>query len=395
MKLSHREYLFGIGIAAIMLGLLVYGWRSQRPSFPDNHLTIMREKNNHSPKTVTIHCWSGNQLKNEQKTIVWSSSPQEWVTNLVQAWLSMMDEEELLAHPCALQSATVSLAEREIFISFDRSPLSSAWSTYDALMTLESLLQTLRDNDIKITHIRFLENHQPLQDNHLDFSKPWPLEGFLNQTKQQLPQPSYGSNKRCVIIIDPAGDATVTGRIIDDSFERGITLQYAQSLQKSLQQELPHATITVARLPGEQVEPFRNAILANRLPADLYISINCYAETQQPARCLIAYSRWHQFDDTVATKPSLSLIPYYDAYKISIQQSCLAAQLLKTTAEQQKNSGYTYQVAGIPCKNLAGITVPALSLEFGLSTRNGWQTMAPAMAHALVPVIETLLAMKD
>jgi hypothetical protein len=45
---------------------------------------------------------------------------------------------------------------------------------------IEGLLKTLRENDIKIQRIHFLLHHQPLVDYHLDFSHPWPLEGFLN-----------------------------------------------------------------------------------------------------------------------------------------------------------------------------------------------------------------------
>lgn len=36
------------------------------------------------------------------------------------------------------------------------------------------------------------------------------------------------------LMIDPAGDAKHAGRVIEDSFERGITLQCAEKLKKML-----------------------------------------------------------------------------------------------------------------------------------------------------------------
>jgi N-acetylmuramoyl-L-alanine amidase len=390
MKINFIGYIAGM---CLFLGMGIYVWRYQLPKLYSDPVNIAHR--NHSSQTVTISCWSQGQYKNEQKTLLWSSSACEGIAQLIQAWLSFMDEEEQLAHPCFLQAVSISSSGGEAFISFDRSPLSSSWSTYNSLMTLESLLKTLRDNGIKIGSYRFLENHQSLQDNHLDFSKSWPLEGFLEQSEQPISSKYDTPHKPCIIVIDPAGDATTVGRIIDDSFERGITLSYAQALQKALQQELPKATITVARLPGEQVEPLRNAILANRLGADLYISVNFYAEKEHSPHCFIAYNRWHPLQDSITSKPSLSFVPYYEAYKFSIQRSSLAAYFLQNILTQQNNSGYIYKVAGIPCKNLAGVTVPALNIEIGISNKDDWKNVTKPIAHALIPVIANLVAMKE
>ena len=40
------------------------------------------------------------------------------------------------------------------------------------------------------------------------------------------------------LMLDPAGDAQYPGRIIDDSFERGITLQCVEELQRVIRQTL-------------------------------------------------------------------------------------------------------------------------------------------------------------
>jgi hypothetical protein len=66
-------------------------------------------------------------------------------------------------------------------LSFDRSPFPTEWTTYEQWMWIESLLKTVRDNDIRIQRIRFLVHHQELIDYHLDFSNPWPIIGFAGR----------------------------------------------------------------------------------------------------------------------------------------------------------------------------------------------------------------------
>src|SRR5579859_5868722 len=68
------------------------------------------------------------------------------------------------------------------------------------------------------------------------------------------------------IMLDPAGDAQITGRIIDDSYERGITLQLCEDIKKQLEADHPKNTrIVLTRFPGETIDPLQNANFANRL----------------------------------------------------------------------------------------------------------------------------------
>ena len=71
-------------------------------------------------------------------------------------------------------------------------------------------------------------------------------------------------------MLDPAGDAQYPGRIIDDSFERGITLQCVEELQRAITRQFPHVRVVLTRFPGETCQPLQNAHFANRLDVDLY-----------------------------------------------------------------------------------------------------------------------------
>src|SRR5579872_1728748 len=67
------------------------------------------------------------------------------------------------------------------------------------------------------------------------------------------------------IMLDPAGDAQYPGRIIDDCFERGITLQLAEQLSTVIAQRFPSIRVVITRQPGETRQPLQHANFANRL----------------------------------------------------------------------------------------------------------------------------------
>ena len=69
------------------------------------------------------------------------------------------------------------------YISFDRSIAAKNESTYDAWMRVEGLLKTIRAANLGISRVNFFVHHQPLVDAHLDFSKSWPIHGFVNAEK--------------------------------------------------------------------------------------------------------------------------------------------------------------------------------------------------------------------
>jgi hypothetical protein len=79
----------------------------------------------------------------------------------------------------SLQSAMLSPAQHELYISFTRNPLEKEKSIQEKWLFIEGLLKTIRENGLMLQAIHFLVQHQPLNDPHLDFSKPWPLQGFL------------------------------------------------------------------------------------------------------------------------------------------------------------------------------------------------------------------------
>ena len=187
------------------------------------------------------------------------------------------------------------------------------------------------------------------------------------------------------IMLDPAGDAKTTGRIIDDSFERGIALQYVQRLKQALEEQIPSIHITITRLPGETVTELQNAHFANRMAVDLYISIHFFNEDKViPRVYLYTYA---QYDDSELRKIDLSFYRYDQAHLLNHVTTQKAADLFCEVFTQNKYkkklscSSCTYS---LPFKPLVGIKVPALAFEIGLKNKDDWRHFIDPLCEGLI-----------
>lgn len=134
-------------------------------------------------KEITCYKWHATAWQEEQCLCLWSEKKETNIKQLITVWLPSLESEHTTHIPkTTVQAVALNQAEHHAFISFDRNPLPQEGPFYLKLMWIEGLLKTMRDNSIALQSISFLHNHQILQDTHLDFSQPWPLSGFLNQS---------------------------------------------------------------------------------------------------------------------------------------------------------------------------------------------------------------------
>ncbi len=195
------------------------------------------------------------------------------------------------------------------------------------------------------------------------------------------------------LMIDPAGDAQYTGRIIDDSLERGLTLQFAEKLKYILENHYPFLRVILTRFSEETLEPLQNAVFANRLNIDFYISIHFYYQPEGISQVYIyqfLYNPIHDF----GYKPSrvLSWQSYNFAYLPTIQYSKQLGLLFKK-ALSASSTHYNYAVRdffGLPFKPLIGIQAPALALEIGLKNKDDWLRFIDPCLTSLDPLLITL-----
>lgn len=179
--------IFGATFFAIQNDYIIF-------RFPKKNITIELNNNLSTKKTIKIFYWNNTKWINENVDILISGKLDEDISKIINAWLNLLDEERII-EKISLQTALISDFSNELFLSFDRNIINEEHSTYQKLMLIESLLKTLRNNVIsitptnidntqelektgKISKINFLVHHKTMQDPHLDFSNPWPIEGY-------------------------------------------------------------------------------------------------------------------------------------------------------------------------------------------------------------------------
>ena len=130
-------------------------------------------------KQVTLFFWHNDMWNSEKIELIWFEDSAQNIHTILNKLLTLMHEDHMVHKKIQIQSVLVSNTE-QAYISFDRNPLLKDATLYAKWVLMESLLKTIRENNIPISSVWFLVNHQPLQDTHLDFSNAWPINGFLN-----------------------------------------------------------------------------------------------------------------------------------------------------------------------------------------------------------------------
>lgn len=170
--------LIKIALVCVILGLLVAsltrGWIIiQLPTrFTNPQSKALAEQHSCTFWLHTAHGWH-----KEEQACVWPHDTTAALQSLMQSWVTLSNEEKN-AKPLNLISTLVS-DEHIAYISFEQSPFSSEQSTHSRWLFVESILRTVRENIPQITSVMLLVNHKQIIDRCLDFSKPWPTQGFL------------------------------------------------------------------------------------------------------------------------------------------------------------------------------------------------------------------------
>ena len=129
-------------------------------------------------KTLNLFFWKDNRWHKDEIYVLWSKNINQNIFQIINNWLSLIDEEQIINRKISLQSSSVE--NYTLYLSFDNNPFSEDFSTRKKLMIIESLLKTLRESKIEINQIYFLVHHEVIEDAHLDFSNAWPINGFLS-----------------------------------------------------------------------------------------------------------------------------------------------------------------------------------------------------------------------
>ena len=191
-------------------------------------------------------------------------------------------------------------------------------------------------------------------------------------------------------MLDPAGDAKHTGRKIDNTFERGITLQCVQKLKAKLEAYDPAIKAVLTRSAGEVVQGLQHANFANRMPIDLYVSIHCFQDMGiKPKLYMYQFSN-NNTSLTNSVLPDLAFYTYDYAYLFSYATTCAWAGIMYNILKQEPFARF-FDVSdpiSFPFKPLIGIKAPAIALELGLKTKNDWQNYIEPIAQSIKTIID-------
>lgn len=205
--------------------------------------------------------------------------------------------------------------------------------------------------------------------------------------------PFFGRPKQeriVTIMFDPAGDAQHTGRKIDDTFERSVTLIFAQELKESLEKAYPSIQVVLTRNAGETVTSLQNANFANRLNVDLFLSINFYQETSVKPKAYLYNFSYN--DDFITQKNELSFCRYDQAHLFNYPTTRQYGLIIKQEMESDPYKALfeCIQLNKAPIKPCIGIKSPAIALEAGLHKADDWQLYIDPLTASLKPIIEKL-----
>ncbi len=177
----NNRTAFYISLASGIIGMLYFAFAHEWLIIqsPFDITTISNTGHLVVKKNLRLIYWQHDQWKHETQEILWTHDLGKNIYQTINAWLTVLDEEDIIHKKVTLQSALISPNKYDVYISFDHNPLPKERSTFYKWMLIEGLLKTLRENELNIQNVQFLVYHQPLKNQHLDFSKPWPVQGFL------------------------------------------------------------------------------------------------------------------------------------------------------------------------------------------------------------------------
>jgi len=392
------RYSIYITLAVIITaigGMITYGWFNNWIIIAyQPYRSIARHPEPVTTQKVRIHYVTHchTQTDEEDRTIIASLHEHERAYHITQQWLATLDESHTLEHVPHVQSVVPSPTGHILYISFDTSPFNTHDSAYAKWRIIESLLTSLRDNDIQAQSFHFLVHHQPIADDHLDFTRPWPREGFPSTTdiSTHTSSDAHDTNKKHItIMLDPAGDAQSPGRIIGTCFERGITLQWCQQMKRRIEQHHDDVSVALTRCPGERIEPLQSAAFTNRLGADLCISVHVYPVTYARPHSFVYYFLYHPETDFWHTSHShLSLVRCEQAHIPYIHRSYELAHTLAYHLDAHLNPHMDVAcVTGLPFKPLLGMHTPAIGLEIGVYQEDDWFRYLDAWTSSIEKLI--------
>lgn len=191
-------------------------------------------------------------------------------------------------------------------------------------------------------------------------------------------------------LLVPAGDARNNGRNIVHQFESSCMMMLVQELKDALEQRYNSVRVLLSHGPGEVLQPWRVATMANTLDIDLVLQFNCYHE-QGPKPTITIYE-FSYGNDFVSKLVDLSWYSVDQAYLCAAPTMKVWLPLCMHELAKPINSSLSvHGPYKIPFAPLLGIKVPAFGFEMSLKDDQGYKEFINPLVMAMSPIVDLLL----
>jgi|GEM_PF-5039771 len=193
---------------------------------------------------------------------------------------------------------------------------------------------------------------------------------------QSLPQTIH-AQKNPLVLICPHGDAKISTMDQKKCCKPSQVHAFAQKLGTLLQKKYNFRVALTHELT-DTLAPWRITSLTNKVEADLFLNLHLYHQTSNKPHISIFYLTYNSLTEQKnRIFPSCSFIPVRLAHLMCLQTTQHYAHLIHKTLEQPK---YQKQLSidaplGIPLISLAGISIPALTIEVGINNQDQWEQL--------------------
>ena len=178
--MMFKKQIIFVGTIFLAISLLFFAYQESWIIliFPHKQETIGLSTDT-KPTEVVLYFWKHDKWLSEKNSYIKSSDMAQNIQTIAHLYFRLLDDEEIIHNDTTVHSVVLHKNKQIAFVSCNQSPFHAQDSTIKKIMIIEGFLKTLKENKISIPFVQFLTNHQPLQDDHLDFTVPWPLQGYL------------------------------------------------------------------------------------------------------------------------------------------------------------------------------------------------------------------------
>ncbi len=191
------------------------------------------------------------------------------------------------------------------------------------------------------------------------------------------------------LILAPEGDFASSGRnhTVAATTE---CLRFAKELKQILTKN-GTLNVIIAAKNKSKTTSYQTVSLANRLKADLFLSLSMTAQDEVKPSVSLYYRSLNPLTElTTQRQRQPSLIPITEAHTHCMLGTKKKASQLYELLNVENNRKFiqTNKPLGLPLKQLTGLIVPGVFAEIGLGSHAAWKPLVKPFAESLIQLLQ-------